>query len=224
MAGPELICFDLDLPFRRPEPFPQNSLLAARVALIGLSGSWGEEFCRGVFRAEFGEGRPIDEPTVIADILSQLHIESAPMLEAARTETNKAALRTQTTEAERLGIFGSPSFTNADGELFWGKMVLWSLTPTRQCGGPAAGLPRYLVEGIAVNDPYVLSITECNDAARGQSSKRSAHSLKRRTDVLTDVRAVHRQMDFCYLLASGNLELFDELQEHGELSDGSFLA
>ena len=73
----ERICVDLSLPFRQPEPFPQNSLLAARVALIGLSGSWGEEFCRGVFRAEFGEGRQIDDPTVIGDILSRLHIESA---------------------------------------------------------------------------------------------------------------------------------------------------
>ena len=120
----ERICFDLDLPFRRPQPFPQNSLLAARVALIGLSASWGEEFCRGVFRAEFGECRQIDNPTVIADILSQLHIESAPVLEAARTETNKAALRTQTGEAEQLGIFGAPSFTTADGELFCGNEVL----------------------------------------------------------------------------------------------------
>jgi len=89
--------------------------------LIGLSASWGEKFCRGVFRAEFGECRQIDNPTVIADILSQLHIESAPVLEAARTETNKAALRTQTGEAEQLGIFGAPSFTTADGELFWGN-------------------------------------------------------------------------------------------------------
>ena len=117
----ERICFDLDLPFRQPEPFPQNSLLAARVALIGLSGSWGEEFCRGVFRAEFGEGRQIDDPTVIGDILSQLHIESAPVLEAARAETIKAALRTQTGEAKQLGIFGAPSFTTANGELFWGS-------------------------------------------------------------------------------------------------------
>jgi 2-hydroxychromene-2-carboxylate isomerase len=85
----ERICFDLDLPFRQPEPFPQNSLLAARVALIGLSGSWGEEFCRGVFRAEFGEGRQIDDPTIISDILSQLHIDSAPVLEAARAERTK---------------------------------------------------------------------------------------------------------------------------------------
>ena len=33
----ERLCADLELPFRRPEPFPQNSLLAARVALAGLA-------------------------------------------------------------------------------------------------------------------------------------------------------------------------------------------
>jgi 2-hydroxychromene-2-carboxylate isomerase len=40
----ERICADLDLPFRRPEPFPQSSLLAARVALAGLDDTWGEDF------------------------------------------------------------------------------------------------------------------------------------------------------------------------------------
>jgi len=33
----ERICADAGLPFRRPEPFPQNSVLAARVALVGLA-------------------------------------------------------------------------------------------------------------------------------------------------------------------------------------------
>jgi len=43
------------------------------------------------------------------------------VLEAARAETIKAALRTQTGEAKQLGIFGAPSFTTANGELFWGS-------------------------------------------------------------------------------------------------------
>jgi 2-hydroxychromene-2-carboxylate isomerase len=30
-------------------------------------------------------------------------------------------LRAQTEEAQRLGIFGAPSFVTADGELFWGN-------------------------------------------------------------------------------------------------------
>src|SRR5258707_2122195 len=51
----ERLCADLDLPFQRPEPVPQASLLAARVAIAGLDHSWGEDFCRAVFRAQFAE-------------------------------------------------------------------------------------------------------------------------------------------------------------------------
>jgi 2-hydroxychromene-2-carboxylate isomerase len=132
----ERLCADLKLSFRRPEPFPQNSLLAARVALIGLGTasderswgqqswgeqSWGEQFCRAVFLAEFCEGRQIDDVAVLSDILARLNVEPEPVLDAARTDTNKARLRTQTEEAQRLGIFGAPSFMTADGELFWGN-------------------------------------------------------------------------------------------------------
>jgi 2-hydroxychromene-2-carboxylate isomerase len=55
----ERICGRLGLPFRRPDPFPQPSLLAARLAHVGLDEGWGEVFCRAVFAAEFGEGRQI---------------------------------------------------------------------------------------------------------------------------------------------------------------------
>jgi 2-hydroxychromene-2-carboxylate isomerase len=117
----ERLCADLSLPFRRPEPFPQHSLLAARVALAGLDQGWGEDFCRAVFRAEFGEGRRIDDAVVMGDILAELQIEPEPVLMAAQSDAIKARLRTQTEEAERLGLFGAPSFTTADGELFWGN-------------------------------------------------------------------------------------------------------
>ena len=117
----ERLCGDLNIPFRRPAPFPQNSLLAARVALVGLNTTWGEEFCRAVFRAEFREGRQIDDPAVISDILERLQVKSAPVLEAARTDKTKTNLRAQTEEAQRLGIFGAPSFMTEDGELFWGN-------------------------------------------------------------------------------------------------------
>jgi 2-hydroxychromene-2-carboxylate isomerase len=117
----ERLCADLNLPFQRPEPFPQNSLTAARVALAGLDQGWGDDFCRAVFRAEFGEGRAIDETDTIGDILSELQIEPEPVLAAAQSDETKARLRAQTAEAERLGLFGAPSFTTADGELFWGN-------------------------------------------------------------------------------------------------------
>jgi len=44
-----------------------------------------------------------------------------PALAAARSDAIKARLRAQTEEAQRLGLFGAPSFTTADGELFWGN-------------------------------------------------------------------------------------------------------
>jgi 2-hydroxychromene-2-carboxylate isomerase len=119
----ERLCRDLSLPFRRPHPFPQNSLLPARVALIGLcdGNDWGEEFCLAVYRAHFGEGRRIDDGGVIADVLTGLKVDADKVLELAQATENKTRLRLQTEEAARLGIFGAPSFVTADGELFWGS-------------------------------------------------------------------------------------------------------
>ena len=113
-------CARLDLPFRRPDPFPQPSLLAARVAHVGLAADWGEAFCRAVYAAEFAEGRPIGEDAVIAGLLQSLGVAPEPTLAHARSEEIKAALRAATSAAEQAGVFGAPSFVTADGELFWG--------------------------------------------------------------------------------------------------------
>jgi len=117
----ERLCADLALPFVRPDPFPQNSLLAARVALVGLRQTWGEEFCLEVFRTEFGEGAPIDDAEAIATVLARLGVAPDPVLKAAQTDDTKVRLRQQTEEAERRGIFGAPTFIAADGEMFWGN-------------------------------------------------------------------------------------------------------
>jgi len=117
----ERICADLALPFQRPEPFPQNSLLAARIALVGLSDTWGEDFCRAVYRAEFAEGRRIDDAETMRAILANLSVEPEAVLTAAQSNDIKDKLRRETAEAQRLGIFGAPSFVTADGELFWGN-------------------------------------------------------------------------------------------------------
>jgi 2-hydroxychromene-2-carboxylate isomerase len=127
----ERVCAALGLAFRRPEPFPQNGLLAARVALIGLREGWGEGFCEAVFRAEFAEGKQISDPQTIAAILTGLNVAAAPTFDAAQSDDNKTRLRDQTEEAERRGLFGAPTFTTPDGELFWGNdrlepALLWA--------------------------------------------------------------------------------------------------
>ena len=117
----ERICGALDLPFARPSPFPQNTLLAARVAMVALAQNWGEDFCRAIYRAEFGEGRNLAEPTTIAGVLAALGQNADAVMQQAQGDPVKSALRTQTEEAQRLGIFGAPAFVAADGELFWGN-------------------------------------------------------------------------------------------------------
>ena len=115
------ICADMGLPLCRPEPFPQHSLLAARVALVGLSESWGDDFCVAVFRAQFGEGRSISDVDTMTALLATLNVAAEPVFAAARSDAIKARLRSETEEAERRGLFGAPTFITADGELFWGN-------------------------------------------------------------------------------------------------------
>ena len=117
----ERLSADLGLPFRRPEPFPQNSLLAARVAIAALDHAWGKDLCRAIFRAQFGDGRRIDDATVIADVLAGFITDPRPVLAAAQSDAIKTRLRSETETAQRLGVFGAPSFATADGELFWGN-------------------------------------------------------------------------------------------------------
>jgi 2-hydroxychromene-2-carboxylate isomerase len=122
----ERICAELALPFRRPEPFPQSGLLAARVALVGLhhpagQAAWVEDFCRAVYRAEFAQGRRIDQPETIRVILSELKVDSEKTLAAAQSGEIKDKLRAETAEAQRLDIFGAPTFITSDGEMFWGN-------------------------------------------------------------------------------------------------------
>ncbi len=114
----ERICADRGLPFRRPDSFPQNSLLAARVA-TALAGEARADFSRAVYRAEFAEGRSIDDRALIERLLADLGLP-AEALQRASSDAVKTAVKASVDEAKRLGIFGAPSFVAADNELFWG--------------------------------------------------------------------------------------------------------
>ena len=117
----ERTCGTIGLPFVRPTTFPQNTLLAARVALVGLAEAWGEDYCRAIYRAEFAEGRTVEDTETIAGVLTGLGLDAGAVLDRAQSNENRSQLRAHTDEAQRLGIFGSPSFVTADGELFWGN-------------------------------------------------------------------------------------------------------
>jgi 2-hydroxychromene-2-carboxylate isomerase len=107
-------------PPTRPEPFPQNSLLAARIA-TALPDAMRPAFSRAVYRAEFTKGEPIADRAMIAQVLRDCGLDTETTLAAAESVENKAALRAATEEAGTRGIFGAPSFVTPSGELFWGN-------------------------------------------------------------------------------------------------------
>lgn len=109
-----------DIGFQMPKPFPQNSLLAARVALAIPDDVNRAAFCRAVFAMEFGKGRSIDDPFALGGCLSEVGLNASNVLQASRTDEIKQRLREETELAERLSIFGAPTFVTADDELFWG--------------------------------------------------------------------------------------------------------
>jgi 2-hydroxychromene-2-carboxylate isomerase len=116
----ERVCAKHGVALRRPSVFPRNGLLAARVALVGCDAAWGPDFVRAVYRANFADDRDIADPAVLAALLEGLGQPAHEVLARAGADDTKARLRAQGTEAERLGIFGAPSFV-VGGELFWGN-------------------------------------------------------------------------------------------------------
>src|ERR1700721_1825786 len=65
----ERTCKAMGVSLKRPEPFPQPSLLAARVALA-LDGAARSDFSRRAFVAEFGQGLPIGDRATLGALLA----------------------------------------------------------------------------------------------------------------------------------------------------------
>ena len=116
----ERTCEAMGVPLKRPDPFPQPSLLAARVAL-SLEGEERANFSRRVFTAEFGEGWPIGDRATLGALLAACGIDPAAALERAESDANKALLKAECARAVEVGIIGAPTLVTHDGEVFWGN-------------------------------------------------------------------------------------------------------
>ncbi len=116
----ERIAADRGLAFRLPQPFPQNGLMAARLAIAGLEGGWAPAFVKEVYLLEFAQGLDIADPATLATALDAAgaHVDQA--FARAGSPEVKQALRLHTGEAQAKGLFGAPSFTTESGEVFWG--------------------------------------------------------------------------------------------------------
>lgn len=113
-------CEKYHLPWTQPSQFPRRSLLPMRVALLGAREPWGAAFCKRIMQLNFVDDREIDAPDAVASVLVELGLQPEEVIAAALTEQNKQAMRAQTDEAVRRGIFGAPTFF-VGNEMFWGN-------------------------------------------------------------------------------------------------------
>ena len=114
------ICDADGIPLRRPDVFPRNGLVAARIACRFGDAKWLPDFVRGVYRANFVEDLDISDAAVVARCVEQCGQNAREILDQAGSEQSKERLRERSQEAERLEIFGAPSFV-VGKELFWGN-------------------------------------------------------------------------------------------------------
>jgi 2-hydroxychromene-2-carboxylate isomerase len=109
------------LPFQWPEPFPFNSLTAARIFwyLADSDADKAVEWARAAFHASFGEGRDCSNAEVLSAVASGLGHDAQELLAATTDDAVKAKLKDVTGEAMQRGVFGAPTFFAGD-EMFWG--------------------------------------------------------------------------------------------------------
>jgi 2-hydroxychromene-2-carboxylate isomerase len=114
----ERLCEKYDLPWHRPSAFPRSSVLAARIACC--AGEAVGPLVRATFRANFAQDQEIADPAVMRALVEGIGGDGEQALALAGSPEVKAQLRANTSEAQRLGIFGAPDFVAA-GELFFGQ-------------------------------------------------------------------------------------------------------
>ena len=106
-------------PFRAPRFHPFVPLTALRLSLRSVAADEQARVVEALFRHGWGDGGDLGDAEALGAALDRAGLDAAPLLERARTEAAKAALRTETDAAIARGVFGIPTMVTS-GELLWG--------------------------------------------------------------------------------------------------------
>jgi 2-hydroxychromene-2-carboxylate isomerase len=100
--------------------FPVNTLLIMRGLIAARRAGVGDRYLEAVLAAMWEDGRKMDDPAVVAEVLSAAGLDAKAILEATQDPEVKAELVANTEAAANRGVFGIPSFFVGE-ELFFGK-------------------------------------------------------------------------------------------------------
>jgi 2-hydroxychromene-2-carboxylate isomerase len=106
--------------FRFNPHFPVNTLLIMRGWLAARRANVGEVYFDAVLKAMWEDGQKMDDPAVVAAVLSAAGLDAKALLETAQDPDVKAELAANTNAAAERGAFGIPTFFVGD-EMFFGK-------------------------------------------------------------------------------------------------------
>ena len=110
------------VPFAHNPHFPINTLLLMRAA-SGIQAQQPErfaEFVEAIFKAMWIDGRNMNDPAVVGEVLQAAGFDAAAVLALANAQETKDKLKATTQEAVERGVFGAPTmFVGKD--MFWGQ-------------------------------------------------------------------------------------------------------
>ena len=106
-------------PFRWPDPWPGNTLLAMRAATFAKEIGRAVSFSLAAFRQAFAAGRDLSDFDNLALAAAAAEIHPRALRTAVERDTLKARLRAATESAAALDVRGVPSIVVGD-RVFWG--------------------------------------------------------------------------------------------------------
>jgi 2-hydroxychromene-2-carboxylate isomerase len=106
--------------FRFNPHFPVNTLLIMRGLVAARRQGVGEAYLEAVLRAMWEDGQKMDDPEVVAAVLTAAGLDAHAVLESTQDPDVKAELARNTQDAADRGAFGIPTFF-VGAEMFFGK-------------------------------------------------------------------------------------------------------
>jgi 2-hydroxychromene-2-carboxylate isomerase len=100
--------------------FPVNTLLIMRGLVAARRAGVGDRYLEVVLKAMWEDGQKMDDPVVVAEVLTGAGLDAKAILEATQQPEVKAELMANTEAAAARGAFGIPTFFVGD-EMFFGK-------------------------------------------------------------------------------------------------------
>ena len=108
------------VPYAFNPHFPVNTLAIMRGAVATLADGGFQPYADAMYRAMWVEGREMDDPAVIAEVLTGIGLDPEAFAARIAETAIKQGLIAATEEAVSRGIFGAPTMFVGD-EMFFGQ-------------------------------------------------------------------------------------------------------